>query len=63
MQSIKDLKMILAHHNINKDQIIMFCKDANDQTLYISQTDLRSIVVINMRDQHCEEVDKFDEAI
>ena len=50
VQRTDDLKMILNHKSLTKDKILNFCKDDFDQVLYVYQTDLPSIVVIQMRD-------------
>ena len=38
-----------------KEKLIIFCKDSYDQVLYLFQTDLPSISIIQQRDKNTEE--------
>jgi hypothetical protein len=59
MQKIDDLKLIINHKKLTKEKFMTFCKDEFDQVLYIYQTDLASISIIFLRDQHTEECYSF----
>jgi len=54
-RKLRSVMKSLNFKDVNQYQIFTFCKDPYDQVLYITQPDDNKIVLILMRDHHCEE--------
>lgn len=54
-QEISHLKKILNLKYINKNQLFIFCKDQYDQVLYITEPEVNTITVIQMKNHHSVE--------